>query len=527
MSKTAYNGYMKRRRLPLGVQSFSKIREAECVYVDKTKRIHQLVTESMGPVFLARPRRFGKSLLCSTLAALFEGRRDLFAGLAVDTLDWEWKEHPVIHIDLTPATYVNGVNELFITINTTLETCENIYGVCNVSTTIADRFRRLIQNLAVKSSEKVVVIIDEYDKPLLDTVTKREIHEALKDELRGFYGVLKACDRFLRFVLLTGVTYFSQVSIFSQLNNLKDISLNPDYCDLCGITQEEMETCFGPEIERIAAEKGIGRQDYIDKLRRFYNGYRFSKKDLTVYNPFGLLNHFDNRGDFGAYWFATGSPTFLIKLIEEQRIDILDIERKKIALSEFQRFDAGNMDALPVLYQAGYLTIVDCSDDGVYTLDYPNEEVRAALAESLLHYFLAGSNNKYSKDDAADALLEGDGDRAMNALRTIFASIPYGIHLKDERYYHTIVHLVFRMMGLLALSEVQTADGRIDTLVETRKQVYCFEFKLNGSADEALAQIDSKEYLLPWHGSGKKLVKVGVSFDYEKRNVKEWRVSEQ
>jgi hypothetical protein len=327
-------------------------------------------------------------------------------------------------------------------------------------------------------------------------------------------------------VLLTGVTKFSQVSIFSQLNNLNDISLDPDYCDLCGITQEDLETCFQPEIERITTENGLDRQEYIDKLKRFYNGYRFSKKDVTVYNPFGLLNHFNKHGDFGAYWFATGTPTFLIKLMEEQRIDILKIEGKKIHLSEFQRFDAGNMDALPVLYQAGYLTIVDCNADGVYTLDYPNEEVRAALAESLLHHFLAGSNDKYSKDEAADALLEGDVDRAMNALRTIFASIPYGIHLKDEKYYQTIVHLVFRMMGLLALSEVQTADGRIDTLVVTRKQVYCFEFKLNGSAEEALAQIDSKEYLLPWHGSGKKLFKVGVSFDYEKRNIKEWLVGE-
>jgi hypothetical protein len=481
----------------------------------------------MGTVFLSRPRRFGKSLLCSTLAALFEGRRELFTGLAIDSLEWDWKKHPVVHIDLNPANYSNGTVELLSVVRRYLNEDAKKIGVQLSDDTISGQFQELIMKGYKSLSEKVVVIIDEYDKPLLDTIDRRETHEALKNELRGFYGVLKSCDQFLRFVLLTGVTKFSQVSIFSQLNNLNDISLDPDYCDLCGITHDELETCFQPEIERVSTENGLDRQEYIDKLKRFYNGYRFSKKDVTVYNPFGLLNHFNKHGDFGAYWFATGTPTFLIKLIEEQRIDILEIEGKKIALSEFQRFDAGNMDALPVLYQAGYLTIVDCSADGVYTLDYPNEEVRAALAESLLHYFLEDSNNKYSKYDVADALLEGNVDRAMNALRTIFASIPYGIHLKDEKYYQTIVHLVFRMMGLVALSEVQTADGRIDTLVVTRKQVYCFEFKLNGSAEEALAQIDSKEYLLPWRGVGKKLVKVGVSFDYEKRNIKEWLAGEQ
>jgi hypothetical protein len=300
--------------------------------------------------------------------------------------------------------------------------------------------------------------------------------------------------------------------------------LDVDYCDLCGITQQELETYFKPEIERIAAENSLDRQEYVDKLQHFYNGYRFSKKDITVYNPFGLLNHFNKHGEFGIYWFATGTPTFLLKLMEAQKIDVLNLEKKRVVFSEFQRFDAGNMDALPVLYQAGYLTIVDCSPDGVYTLDYPNEEVRAAFAESLLHHFLGGNGDKYSKGDVADGLLEGDVDRAMNALRTIFAAIPYGIHLKDEKYYHTIVHLIFRMLGLCSLSEVQTADGRIDTLVETSKYVYCFEFKLSGTADQALAQIDSKEYLLPWQGRGKKLFKVGVSFDYEKRNINEWKI---
>ncbi|MDR0663594.1 MAG: ATP-binding protein [Spirochaetaceae bacterium] len=517
---------MKKRRLPLGVQTFSEIAEDRLVYADKTGRIYDLVTDSGKFVFLARPRRFGKSLLCSTLAALFEGKRELFTGLAVDASDWEWKKHPVIRIDLSPAAYLSlGSRALENRLNTVLSMVEDKYAVQAAGGDISDRFFNLIKNLSHKSGEKVVVIIDEYDKPLLDTIAEKEIHETLKNELRGFYGVLKSSDEFLRFVFLTGVTKFSHVSIFSQLNNLKDISLNPNYCDLCGITQEELETCFEPEIERVIAENGLERREYIDKLRRFYNGYRFSRKDLTMYNPFGLLYHFDNHGDFETYWFATGTPTFLIKLIEAQRIDVLNIEKKEISAASFQKFDVENMNALAVLYQSGYLTISDYSGSGVYLLDYPNEEVRSAFAKSLLDYFYDISGDESAQNTAARALAEGNIDEAMNALRVIFASIPYGIQLRDEKYYHTIVHLVFRMLGLFCLSEVQTAAGRIDSLVETRNYVYCFEFKLNGSAEEALEQIDSKEYLLPCGGRGKQLFKVGVSFDYEKRNIKEWRVA--
>jgi hypothetical protein len=525
--KTAYNERMKKRLLPLGVQSFSKIREAECVYVDKTERIYRLVTAAMGPVFLSRPRRFGKSLLCSTLAALFEGRRELFVGLAIDSLDWDWKKRPVIHIDLNPANYSNGTVELLSVVRRYLNAAAKKIGIQLSDDTISGQFEKLITESYDTLNEKVVVIIDEYDKPLLDTINDREIHEELKNMLRGFYGVLKSSDQFLHFVLLTGVTKFSQVSIFSQLNNLNDISLDPDYCDLCGITHKELETCFQPEIESIITENGLDRQEYIDKLKRFYNGYRFSKKDVTVYNPFGLLNHFNKHGDFETYWFATGTPTFLIKLMEEQKIDILTLEGNEISAADFQRFDVENMDALAVLYQSGYLTIKDYDNgSGVYSLAYPNEEVRSAFSKSLLDYFCSVPGGNYAQNTARKAFAHGDVETAMNALRTIFAAIPYGVHLKDERYYQTITHLVFRMLGLFSLSEVQTADGRIDTLVVTGKHVYCFEFKLNGSAEEALAQIDSKEYLLPWHGSGKKLVKVGVSFDYEKRNIKEWLVGE-
>jgi hypothetical protein len=340
--------------------------------------------------------------------------------------------------------------------------------------------------------------------------------------------VLKSADAGLRLVLLTGVTKFSQVSVFSDLNNLTDISLNPDFYDLCGITQEELEAAFQPEIDDMVQEKGIDKNEYLARLKHFYNGYRFSKKPDTVYNPFGLLNHFFNHGDFEPYWFSTGTPTFLIKLIERQNINILGLEKCAFTLTALQKFNVDNMDALAVLYQSGYLTIAGYDAEfNEYTLDYPNEEVRSAFANALLEQYIHVSAMDLNALSVTlpRALVKGDINAAMNGLPPFFAAIPYDIQLKDEKYYQTIVHLVFRMLGLYCRSEVRTAAGRIDTVVETKNHVYCFEFKLNGTAEEALKQIDSKDYLLPWRGSGKTLVKVGVSFDCEKRNIGEWKAA--
>jgi hypothetical protein len=522
------------QKLPIGLQDFVSIRQEPYLYVDKTARIYELIQRAAGPVFLSRPRRFGKSLLCSTLRALFEGRRELFGAiagqepLAIDGLPWEWKKHPVIHIDLNPGNYAEGVEHLNARLRSVLSENAAKAGLALHDDVFAEQFYHLIRDAAEQAGQKAVVIIDEYDKPLLTTIDEPDIHATMRNALKAFYGTLKSSDAWLQFVLLTGVTKFSQVSVFSDLNNLTDISLNPAYCDICGITQKELETNFLSEIDGVAQEKNINKDDYLARLRRYYNGYRFSKKEETVYNPFGLLNHFFNHGDFQTYWFATGTPTFLIKLIERQKIDILGLERKAFTLAGLQKFNVDNMDALAVLYQSGYLTIVDYDDElNEYTLDYPNEEVRSAFAEALLEqYFQAPSMDMNALATTLPrALIKGDIEGAMNSLPSFFAAIPYDIQLKDEKYYQTIVHLVFRMLGLRCQSEVRIAAGRIDTLVETKKHVYCFEFKLNGTAEEALAQINSKEYLLPWSGSGKELVKVGVSFDYEKRNIGEWKTA--
>ncbi|MDR3334372.1 MAG: AAA family ATPase [Treponema sp.] len=406
-----------KRRLPLGIQDFAKIREGGYCYVDKTARIHDLLTGSGSQFFLSRPRRFGKSLLCSTLGVIFEGKRELFSGLAIDSLDWEWKKRPVIRFDLNPGDYVRGINELFATINMALDLCAEKYGVPCEGETISAQFTRLIYKLWEKFGEKVVVVIDEYDKPLLSTIDHKELHETMRSALKGFYSVLKSSDAYLEFVFLTGVTKFAQVSVFSDLNHLTDLSLDPPYSDLCGITQEELEQDFAPEIDEIIQNGTRDRERYLAELKRFYNGYRFSRKPVTVYNPFGLLNHFDKGGDFLPYWFETGTPAFLIKLIEKQNIDIVNLGKLTVRYDDFRKYDGENMEAVPVLYQSGYLTIAGYNEErNIFSLDYPNEEVRGSFAESLIEKYLRvpGQNLHAFIVRFSNAIYDGDVDGILN-----------------------------------------------------------------------------------------------------------------
>ena len=517
-----------KKRLPIGIQDFVKIREGNYKYVDKTARIHQLISGGEGAFFLSRPRRFGKSLLCSTLGAIFEGKRELFSGLAIDSLEWDWKEYPVIRIDLNPGNYSEGTAILDETLQGVLENAAINLGLNLRGQLAYNQLGNLIMDAHRKYGERVAVIIDEYDKPLVSTLDAADLHLEMRKALKGFYGLLKSADAHLKFVFLTGVSKFSKVSVFSDLNHLTDLSLDPQYADLCGITQEELEKDFEPEIGEILQNTGKSRDAYLAELRRFYNGYRFSKKPLAVYNSFGLLNHFGSRGEFLSYWYETGTPTFLINLIIEQRINIVDLCNLYVRLDDFHKYDIDNMEAVPLLYQTGYLTVSDYDDErNRFALGYPNEEVRASFAKSLLRQYLQVpmERSRPLSNKLIDALYDGDADGAMEAVRSFLASIPYDIIGERENYYQTAVHLIFTMLGFNCRSEVRIAHGRIDTMVETKGFAYCFEFKLDGTADEALAQIDTKEYLLPWAQCGKKLFKVGVSFDPEKRNIGEWKVS--
>lgn len=521
------------RLLQSNTQDIIKIRERGYVYVDKTAHIHDLISTLPGACFLSRPRRFGKSLLCSTMAAIFDGKRELFrsiAGqpaLAIDSLDWDWEVYPVIYIDLNPGNYSGyGVKELYVVLNFAMETAAKKYGVPFVGETIIDKFMRLIHALHEHCGRRVAVIIDEYDKPLLETIDKPEHHAEIRGALKSFYGVLKYADAHIQFAFITGVTKFAHVSIFSDMNQITDLTLKPRYADICGFTQEELEQNFDPEITEIAKEKGIGREEYLEKLRAYYNGYRFTEKPLTVYNPFGMLNHLQDDGRFEKYWYESGSPSFLIKLITDQKIDILNLNDMSIGLEDLHKYDVEHMKAVPVLYQAGYLTITGYNDERErYTLDYPNIEVRSSFAKTLMEQYLKVPDDRplALSFRLPDLLEDGDIESAMEVLKTFLAGVPYDIIRDNENYFQTVTFLVFSMFGLNIRAETRIAAGRVDAIVETKKFVYCFEFKFNKTADEALAQIDTKDYLLPWSGGGKKLFKVGVNFDPEVRNISEWK----
>ena len=511
------------RKLPIGIQDFVGIREDGYHYIDKTAVIHQLLNS--GKVFfLSRPRRFGKSLLCSTLGAIFNGQRELFKGLAIDELEWAWKKHPVIRIDLNAGNFESGIETLYSAINLSLEYAAKACGVTVRGTTVAERLSHLIVDAHETNGQKVALVIDEYDKPLLSTIDNDTLHATIRSELKGFYGVLKSSDPHLAFVFLTGVTKFSQVSIFSDLNHLTDISLDSRFSDICGIRQDEMERGFAEEIATYAAQKGVTEEEYLARLRNWYNGYRFSKSSVSVYNPFGLLNHFAT-GEFNSYWFNTGTPTFLLKLIEKQDIDILSLEDMELQADAFGNYKKDTMEAVPVLYQAGYLTITGYNERrNMYTLGYPNEEVRTSFADALADRYAYAPHLKRGSlvADFSEYLESGNVEGFMAALLPFFAGIPYDLSDKTERHYQVVFYLIFRLLGQYCQTEVKSAIGRSDAIVLAGDYVYCFEFKLFGTAEDALAQIDAKGYLTPYTGSGKTLVKVGVEFDAEKRNVGRW-----
>jgi len=522
-----------KRILPVGIQDFPKIRENGYIYVDKTPQIYRLISGVKGAFFLSRPRRFGKSLLCSTLGAIFEGRRELFGeiagrpALAINGLDWEWTAYPVIRLDLSGGNYSNGVKTLHSAIYAEMRGVAKIYGVeLDRMDDPASQFKNLIAEACEKTGEKAVVIIDEYDCPLTSTLTERDVHIELRNELRAFYSVLKSCDAHLRFIFLTGISKFSQVSIFSALNQLSDLTFNTHYADICGLTQEELEANFGPEIDSVLESKGCSREEYMDKMRRFYNGYRFSKNPLTVYNPFGLLNHFDQSGDFRPYWYRTGTPTLLTDLINDQHIDFANLNNMQVGYEDFERFEIDNMEPAPLLYQTGYLTITDYDEnrESCFTLDYPNLEVRNAFAKSLATRCLKTPSIESTAlcDKLTTALNSGDVDAAMEAVKLFMTKIPYDLFQKREKFFQSVIYVVFAMLGLDCRTEERIATGRLDMVVETRGFVYCFEFKLDGTAEAALAQIDTNEYAIPWTGRGKKVFKVGVNFDFEKKNIGEW-----
>ena len=513
------------RKLPIGIQTFEDIRKDGYLYVDKTAFVYQMVHTGK-PYFLSRPRRFGKSLLVSTLEAYFQGRKDLFEGLAIEQLEKEWIEYPVLHLDLNAEKY-DSASRLDSMLARHLNLWEDIWGREEREKTASDRFSGIIRRAYEQTGRQVVVLIDEYDKPLLQSLLDEKLLDEFRRILKAFYGVLKSSDRYLRFVFLTGVTKFSQISVFSDLNQLQDISSWPDYSSLCGITKEELVHTFHPEIQRLGSANGMDFDTTLNKMTSLYDGYHFYPHCEGVFNPFSVLNACKAK-ILDNFWFQTGTPTYLVDLLRQSDYDLrLLIDGVEVTASAFFEYRAEVRNPLPMIYQSGYLTIKDYDKDVLlYTLGFPNDEVRYGFLNFLIPYYTQVSDDETGFHIAKfmRELCASDIDAFMERLKIFFAGIPYDLSDRTERHYQAVFYIVFTLMGQFVETEVRSARGRADAVVRTRDCIYVFEFKLNGSAREALKQIDEKGYLIPYMQDGKCLVKVGVNFSKETRNIDEYIV---
>ncbi len=514
-------------RYPIGVQSFEKIIESGYVYVDKTDLVYDLAQENV--CFLCRPRRFGKSLLVSTLEAYFLGRKELFAGLRMEKLEQDWTVYPVFHIDFSNGNY-NRDGELESKLNFLLSQWEEIYGKKTLAENIGDRFLYLLHQARVQTGHKAVVLIDEYDKPLLDVIGE-DLEQKHRDILKGFYGTFKAADEDLRFVLLTGVTKFSQISVFSGFNQPKDISLDPHYEAICGITEEELYSVFAESIEALAAKRKLSVEEAKDLLKRQYDGYHFSEEMTDIYNPFSMIYVLDTKM-LENYWYRSGTPTFLAKLISGHNINMDKLLSKSYPTTMFIDYRADISDPLAMLYQSGYITIKDYDpEDRVYRLDYPNAEVRSGFTDLV-------ANDYYGKNveltpwtvGVSRCLREGRLDDLQDLFVSFFASIDYQAHqklkaLSYEEHFHYTFYLIMKLLSCYRpLIEKQNSRGRCDMVVESPKYVYIFEFKLNGKADEALQQIAEKGYAEPYQSDPRQVYRIGVGFSQETNGITEWKV---
>ena len=514
---------------PIGIQTFSEIRNNDFLYIDKTKYIYE-ITHPGKYVFLSRPRRFGKSLLTSTFDAYFSGRKDLFKGLAIEKLEKEWTEYPVLHFTLAMAK-MGTVEDLFNQINNQLARMERMFGVERDGDDITTRFYNLVTNLYGKTSKQVVVLIDEYDAPLLTVLHDPERLEKMRTALQSFYSPLKDLDPYLRFVFITGITKFSQLSIFSQLNNLNNISMLPQYATICGITREELVDNFQEGIEALGEENDMTSEQVLAQLERTYDGYHFARKGPGVYNPFSLLSSMTNK-DFNNYWFSTGTPTFLVNMLRHFHTDITKIDGSEAWAADFDAPTENMQSVLPLFYQSGYLTIK--SYDPItkfFTLGYPNEEVKVGLMRILIPYYVHTNTVKAGNAVAQMylALRKDDMDGCLKAMQEFFTTIPYQENtLKDapttEGHFTAMLYVMFSLLNVYVFSQVRNAKGRLDILIKTDTAIYVMELKLDGDLDKALKQIDEKDYTIPYQSDGRKVVKVAINFSTEERTIKEWRI---
>jgi len=508
------------RHLPIGVQDFESLRKDNYLYIDKTDLIYKLI---MGGkyYFLSRPRRFGKSLLMSTIHAIFDGKRELFEGLAIaDKQDMDWTKHPVMHLDLNTEKY-DAKERLENKLNLFISQQEALYGKDTNETSLGLRFEGIIQRAYDKTGQRVVILIDEYDKPMLQAIGNEELQNEFRNTLKGFYGALKSKDGCIQFALLTGVTKFGKVSVFSDLNNLRDISMSDQFSTICGMTEDELKGPLSPYVERMAIANKITTEDCYAKLKQYYDGYHFCEDSVGVYNPFSLLNAFtDNK--FRSYWFETGTPSYLVELLQRDEYNLNEMEHATADADILNSIDSTSQNPIPVIYQSGYLTIQDYDPEfGLYTLGFPNEEVKVGFTKYLLPWYISKEKNR-SAFDLKNFVLDirsGNTEQFVKRLKALFADTPYMLIKDLENHYQNIIWAVCKLAGFYVQAEYMTSDGRIDLVLQSPKFCYVMEFKLDGSAEEALAQIKDKNYTLPFELNGQKIIRIGMNFSKETKNI--------
>ena len=513
------------RKYPIGIQTFSEIRERNYLYIDKTQYLVDFIDKGYKYVFLSRPRRFGKSLFASMIHAYYEGRKDLFEGLAMGEYEKDWVKHPVLHFDMSAAKHMDkDMLERYLADMLTDQ--EAVFGYKSEKQDPNIRLKDLVVTANRLTGRKVALIIDEYDAPLLDVVHEELNLVALRRAMQNFYSPIKSLDPYLEFVFLTGITKFAQLSIFSELNNLFNISMYDKYSAICGISSEELHTQMLPDVERLAEHLHLSVDETFERLKRKYDGYHFSKNSEDVYNPFSLIKALAS-GDIGDYWFDSGTPTYIIKLLQKYNVGLRDLTGQDAGVSDFDVSPENMTTALPLLYQSGYLTIKHYEPMiDLYTLGYPNEEVRTGMVRSLAANYLTpaeGTNSSFVIK-FVKAVIADDMEQALTLMRAYLAGVSYRLSNKTERDVQTIFYLVFSLIGSFIKVEEESAHGRADVVITLPSMVYVMELKFDGSADAALRQIDEKGYLIPYTADGKRLVKVGVNYSSEERTITEWRI---
>ena len=514
----------KPMKLPIGIQDFEKIRTGGYLYIDKTEHVYRLASEG-SYYFLSRPRRFGKSLLLSTIKALFLGKRELFKGLAIDQKeDWDWAVHPVLHLDLNTNKY-DKAEVLERKLDESLNEWETLYDCARPDLPLGMRFEKVIKAAYEKTGQRVVILVDEYDKPLLQAIGNKELQDEYRGTLKGFYGALKSMDGCIKFAMLTGVTKFGKVSVFSDLNNLEDISLDYAYHDVCGITEQELLSYFPTQIDALAERGKLTREECIEKLRKMYDGYHFCEDAPGMYNPFSVLSTFKKQS-FGSSWFEPGTPTYLVDLVRRHYYALEEMATSEVTSDVINSIDAESTNPIPVIYQSGYLTIKGYDKEfQMYRLGFPNQEVEEGFIKYLAPFYLDNREERSVFDirSFTSDVREGKVEQFLSRMKSLFASAPYDSVKGDkENHFQNMMWVVFKMMGFYSQTEYHTSDGRIDLLVETPQYRYIMEFKLDGTAEEALQQIKDKNYPLQFQQDDRQTYIIGVNFSKETRTIDRW-----